>query len=312
MLPDGGQYHKHTGITSEMKINFQNTIWIIGSFLLAAHSIGTAHCKEQFKTPGDFISPIDWVDYINKYSRSGVNKTATNAPLVVLGPLGWYTISGIKGQKKIPKQYKSKMQYPEYVRGKIYLQTANFNIGPYASKDGQFRALSDYCARKNGLMQSGFCETASGPIFYLDVQKPIHDLRKFIVIEPLARDSESVRYFRSNMIGLGYIEPSIRKQASQIEAKLVHEINKKRIEAERREQLIQQSEASSRRKIGAKLCQRTDDWISVGFVEGKSPDTEKVQIRIVNKHLENQPRMQAGGFREQIIWDSPDKWFLCE
>lgn len=66
-----------------------------------------------------------------------------------------------------------------------------------------------------------------------------------------------------------------------------------------------------KRKIGAKLCFKKDDYLTIGYTERTSPDNDKIQIRIVNS-FHTKLVMPNSGFQEYIIWDDPTKWDLCE
>lgn len=65
-------------------------------------------------------------------------------------------------------------------------------------------------------------------------------------------------------------------------------------------------------KIGARICQENGGIRYVGFTEGVSADTGKIQIRIADAMVGGNPRMRPGGFQPSIIWDTPDDWELCE
>jgi hypothetical protein len=74
----------------------------------------------------------------------------------------------------------------------------------------------------------------------------------------------------------------------------------------------EQRELPAKRKIGARLCRQEDGWQVVGFTEGVSPDNGKLQVRVSSQHRPGAPNVQPGGFREQVIWDAPENWSLCE
>lgn len=264
-----------------------------------------ASTNRGFKSSTEFTSPNEWIQYVTRQSLSGGRKGFNKVGLALMGPYGWNGIEMEKGKEELPRGYREKMTYPQYVRSFIYYESDHFNLGPYASKDGQIRAVSDYCLSKLGSMVGEFCETRMGPLFFFKREKVGNVLHTLTLIEPTADFKKTPLFFLENMNGLGYVDPVSRQKKKQRVIDLANE-------SSRRERQFQQNQASDRRKIGAKICQKADGWILVGFVEGKSADTEKVQIRIANQHAENHPRIQAGGFREKIIWDRPDKWFLCE
>ena len=68
-------------------------------------------------------------------------------------------------------------------------------------------------------------------------------------------------------------------------------------------------------QIGAAICKLQRGVVYEGFTEGKSPDNNKIQIRIVRASFSNNGRPSSAsppGFKEQIIWEDPDFWQLCE
>lgn len=67
-----------------------------------------------------------------------------------------------------------------------------------------------------------------------------------------------------------------------------------------------------KRKIGAKLCKTERSITYVGFTEAVSPDMDRIQIRVAAATY-GPPRFNAvDGFREQILWDEPVNWTLCD
>lgn len=71
-------------------------------------------------------------------------------------------------------------------------------------------------------------------------------------------------------------------------------------------------ERSAKQKIGARLCQNRAGFVYIGFVEAKSPDSDKVQIRVSDAHSPASQNVKPGGFQPSIIWDHPDRWDMCE
>ncbi len=68
-------------------------------------------------------------------------------------------------------------------------------------------------------------------------------------------------------------------------------------------------------EIGASICKTQNDMLLQGFTEGRSPDSNKIQIRIwrASPPENGRPtRISPPGFKEQIIWDDPDNWKLCQ
>lgn len=68
-------------------------------------------------------------------------------------------------------------------------------------------------------------------------------------------------------------------------------------------------------KIGVQLCRASGPLILQGFTEERSPDSEKLKIRIWRASLSDDGRPSTtvpGDFRESVVWDHPDNWNLCE
>lgn len=68
-------------------------------------------------------------------------------------------------------------------------------------------------------------------------------------------------------------------------------------------------------QIGAAICKLQRGVLYEGFTEAKSPDNNKIRIRIWRASFSsNLQSSQASppGFKEQIVWDDPDYWQLCQ
>lgn len=85
-------------------------------------------------------------------------------------------------------------------------------------------------------------------------------------------------------------------------------------EEEERE-LQRQRERPLKLEVGASLCKLSGVTILQGFNEGRSPDNDKVKIRIWRSSTAVDgrpgPVVRPADFRESTIWDSVDGWDLC-
>lgn len=121
-------------------------------------------------------------------------------------------------------------------------------------------------------------------------------------------------------------EVAQRLESLKEEQRLAKE-QREREDQKRREESMQNAErwrlASERatralnerkRVIGTRICKDAPSQygtiIYVGYVEGLAP--EKVQIRVTNAVYKNAPSLSPGGFRENILWDHPSTWNICE
>lgn len=69
---------------------------------------------------------------------------------------------------------------------------------------------------------------------------------------------------------------------------------------------------SEKRKIGARICRIEGGIRYVGFTENVSPDNGKIQVRVADAQLGGRTGSTPSGFQPSIVWDSPDRWELCE
>ncbi|HCA5884940.1 TPA: hypothetical protein MXV08_004061 [Pseudomonas aeruginosa] len=109
-----------------------------------------------------------------------------------------------------------------------------------------------------------------------------------------------------------------QRQADEQRAKEEQKRNDERLQSEARRRLVseQATKALNERKrvIGTRICKEAPSQfgtlIYIGYVEGLAP--EKVQIRVSNAVYKNAPSLSPGGFRENILWDHPSTWNICE
>ncbi len=81
---------------------------------------------------------------------------------------------------------------------------------------------------------------------------------------------------------------------------------------QRRERL--ESERPLKSEIGASLCKLDGRVMLQGFNEGRSPDNDKIKVRIWRSSfpVAGKPgNATPSGFHETTIWDSLDNWDLC-
>ncbi len=77
---------------------------------------------------------------------------------------------------------------------------------------------------------------------------------------------------------------------------------------------VQEEAASAplKRRIGAKLCKVEGQHLFVGFTESVSPDMDRIQVRVVSAYGGLSMRQRDASFREQVLWDNPIHWSLCD
>lgn len=263
--------------------------------------------------PREFASATEWFEQVNKKSdvagwkaARGVFRTVHAAATVGATELD---------MRRLPSEFAAFATTPV---SSYRFHAVTWSKAPYGGKnrknsnaEGVALAARDYCLAHGGEIAElsvTWCSLGNEPLFAVtSVARPASGLELyswlFTVVSP--KPGVDKKAFIAASRSAGFVSPREGRMNREANARSV-------LAAEKQREARQRSEASSRRQIGAKLCRKDSGWILVGFVEGKSPDTAKVQIRIVNQHSEYEPSMQAGGFREQITWDNPDKWFLCE
>lgn len=67
-----------------------------------------------------------------------------------------------------------------------------------------------------------------------------------------------------------------------------------------------------KKKIGTKLCKVQRSLTYIGFTEAVSPDLDRIQIRVTSATYGPPQHQPVDDFREQILWDEPVNWQLCE
>jgi hypothetical protein len=67
-----------------------------------------------------------------------------------------------------------------------------------------------------------------------------------------------------------------------------------------------------KKKIGTKLCQVKGRFHYFGYTEAVSPDLDRIQIRVSGATDGPPSNRSVDDFREQILWDDPVNWQLCE
>lgn len=82
---------------------------------------------------------------------------------------------------------------------------------------------------------------------------------------------------------------------------------KRQADAARAEAARLKAERPRKVLAGSRVCQVRDDVTWLGFTEAYSKDTDRIQIRIVG--AKSTYRFED---RQDMTWDSPDNWRLCE
>lgn len=99
---------------------------------------------------------------------------------------------------------------------------------------------------------------------------------------------------------------------SDTEANRVAGVEQERMLALARERAAKAvAEIPRKREIGARICRLERNVTYVGYTEKVSPDNGKIQIRVAKAYLTDSPNLAPGGFREEILWDVPENWELC-
>jgi len=267
----------------------------------------------------EFSNATTWFEQVNKKSYGAGWKVARGAIRTLNAAA---TVGATEMDlRRLPSDFSAFASTPVL---SYRFQASMWSKAPYGGRKRQNNeagvalAARDYCLAHGGEIVERsliWCSLENEPLFAVtSVARPAsgHEIYSWFYTVVSPKPGVSKKAFIAASRSAGFLTPREVRANNSIDKLRQEAKTRAMLAAEKQEQVRQRAEASSRRQIGAKLCRKDSGWISVGFVEGKSPDTEKVQIRIVNRYWENEPRMQAGGFREQIIWDSQDKWFLCE
>ncbi len=198
-------------------------------------------------------------------------------------------------------------------------------LKPSASIEELTGLVQAHCSARGGVLEMGWCTAASGdlPLYKAEIGRgadmykyagcssasigPVYVSIGVSVVEPLEGAD-----FPSLATANGFKPRSVRqteaaraRQKAEIEAQMAHE----------REQVareVHRQQAPARRQIGARICKVVGDIRYIGYVEARSPDNDRVQIRVSFAEQVGSPGFRPGGFEPSVVWDSPDLWTLCD
>jgi len=184
-------------------------------------------------------------------------------------------------------------------------------------------ALEQACQSKNGRWVGATCYVSLYPIFFTVIQDPAqvggscpgtflcYDVA---IAEIRSPDMGGRSEFMQRIHLLGYRTDEERSvEAQQLAEQQRVRKNEVLAQAQARTARLK-AERPMKGEIGAKICQTSSSNIPfgsgrtlVGFVEARSSDNGKVQIRIVSVN-----GFTPGGPTAEIAWDDPDNWSLCD
>jgi hypothetical protein len=261
-------------------------------------------------SPADYDDPIAWMDAVHSANRGrglamlntvgtlGQNKLAENSPPSALRSL---PRSRLRFGGVTPWQW-TQGHYGSKVKSKRLTEEGAF-----------FQAMDAFCRAKNGSSvetptKAWACEDGAGRVSFV-----------YLMDSPFARGNaygkvvtadDPTMVLKAARL-LAYLDPTERqaaRQRTQLEAQMARS-------AEILDRQIQLEQAPKRRQVGHRLCQLEGQFLLVGFVERFAPETNKVQIRVVDKYLSDggptRGYIRPSGFQPGIIWDDPDRWRLC-
>lgn len=186
----------------------------------------------------------------------------------------------------------------------------------YTGRDGNSHSISGFDMAKLAL-KYGFVPTAHG-LVKLETLMRAHDRHPTSIpnVKPLYE--ELVQRTTPNVKREYAALKEAKRREEQQRASEEQRRNAERLMIEERS--LRAAEQATRmlnerkRIIGTKICKeapgRYGTVIYVGYVEGLGP--EKLQIRVSNAVFKNAPSLSPGGFRENIMWDYPANWDICE
>ncbi|KZY87536.1 hypothetical protein A3749_09485 [Oleiphilus sp. HI0078] len=61
--------------------------------------------------------------------------------------------------------------------------------------------------------------------------------------------------------------------------------------------------------IGTRICREQDKLSYIGYIE--RVESHNIQIRVADRFYTSSPRVRPGSFKEHIIWDTPQNWYVC-
>jgi len=66
-----------------------------------------------------------------------------------------------------------------------------------------------------------------------------------------------------------------------------------------------------KQEMGARLCRDEGPWRFIAYTEAVSPDNGKLKLRVSKAVSVSNPNRVSPDYREEIVWDAPIRWTLC-
>jgi hypothetical protein len=285
--------------------------------LMAAPARAQSGDSEPGLAPQNNQTAIEWFDAVDKASRSkgwsGFEKTVSGigkvgASLVTFG-------APFHERKRLPGMFQ-KINMDSLAASFYPVAENSWNVRPYGIPLGERTggtdshpdaAFADWCRAHEGIFDRKAesiwaCEKNQR---FLAVVHWVgqHTLTVMQPKDPSEAESERFTHLISS-VGIQFRADLDRDRSYAARAQ----------EAKWRAwKELQQREAPLRRQIGTRICQDDDRLGAVytGYIESRSPDADRVQIRVNSFTSRRDSRISVGGFMPTIIWDDPDKWYVC-
>lgn len=274
--------------------------------------LAPAHASPADPAPANYDDPIAWMDAVHLANR-GRGRTAFNAAVIV-GTYGLKKVMENAPPAALQSLRRSDLRFGGvspwmWSRGHYGSQVKAKSL---SENEAFLKAMDAFCRTKGGRSietpaRAWACEDPRGiPVFVYLLEA--HDTGGSFG-KVVTADDPGVMLRAARL--LAYLDPAERQAAEQ---RVRQETQWARAAAALDRQL-QVEQAPERRKVGHRLCRLDGQFLVVGFVERFAPETDNVQIRVVDKYRSDggpvQGYIRPTGFEPGILWDDPDRWRLC-
>lgn len=274
--------------------------------------LSPAYASSTDPGPSDYDDPIAWMDAVHLANR-GRTRAALNAAATV-GSYGVRKLTENSPPRALRSLTRSDLHFGGvspwmWSRGHYGTQ---IKAGSLSEDEAFLKAMDAYCRAKAGRSietpaRAWACEDLRGKPIFVYLMETSETGGSFGKV--VTADDPDVMLRAARL--LAYLDPAERQAA---ERRVKQEAQWARAAAALDRQL-QAEQAPERRKVGHRLCRLEGQFLMVGFVERFAPETDKVQIRVVDKYLSDggptHGYIRPSGFQPGILWDDPDQWRLC-
>ena len=137
----------------------------------------------------------------------------------------------------------------------------------------------------------------------------IHNCRDTGPAKPKEKWADRIKVTRMGKIALETQADRDARQQAALAAQRADEAV--RLFQARAEVLQNDLALPKKQEMGARLCRDDGPWRFIAYTEAVSPDNGKLKLRVSRAVSVSNPNRVSPDYREEIVWDEPIRWTLC-